>query len=144
MPIRSTKKETPQEDQNTIELPEVKDIPGQEHILVPPGGILADETASSDDEEGKSILDDATDEDILQYREDADDFPPKTYPADEDDRNIKKLALDNTDDEGDLLNEDTDDLTGEDLDVPGSEEDNDDSEEYVIILHILLALNLIF
>ena len=128
MPIRNTKKETPQEDETTIELPELKDIPGQEHIHVPPAGIMADETASSDDEEGNSVLDDPTDEDILGEKEDSDDFPSNTYPLDEDDRNIKKLALEDKDDDGDLLNENTDDLTGGDLDVPGSEEDNDDEE----------------
>ncbi len=35
----------------TIELPDVSDIPGQEHIHVPPVGELADTTISSDDEE---------------------------------------------------------------------------------------------
>jgi hypothetical protein len=139
MPIR-TKKMDPKDselDENTMELPEVKDIPGQEHIHVPPGGILADETASSADEEGDSILDDATDEDILQEQEDADEldekedtdnFPANSYPVDEDDRNMKKMALENKDDEGEALNEDSDDLSGKDLDVPGSDEDDEDEE----------------
>lgn len=35
----------------TIDLPDVSDIPGQEHIHVPPLGDLADTTISSDDEE---------------------------------------------------------------------------------------------
>lgn len=69
-----------------------------------------------------------TDEDILQEKEEADDFPPGTYSANEDDRNIKKLALDDKDDDGDELNEGPDDLTGEDLDVPGSDEDDLDEE----------------
>jgi hypothetical protein len=44
-------------DTATIDMPEVKDIPGQEHVHVPPMGELADTTASSDDEEGKGLLD---------------------------------------------------------------------------------------
>ena len=35
----------------SIDLPDVKDIPGQEHIHVPPLGDLADVTISSADEE---------------------------------------------------------------------------------------------
>lgn len=137
MPIRTKKMDPKESDDQTIELPELKDIPGQEHIHVPPAGELADVTASPDDEEGKSILDDDTDEDILLEQEDADelndkegtsDFPDDTYPVDEDDRNIKKMALEDKDDEGEKLNEDSDDLTGEDLDVPGSEEDDLDEE----------------
>lgn len=40
-----------QPDEAVIELPDVTDIPGQEHITVPPLGELGDTTASSDDEE---------------------------------------------------------------------------------------------
>lgn len=36
----------------SIELPDVRDIPGQEHIHPPSLGMLADTTVSSDDEEG--------------------------------------------------------------------------------------------
>ena len=38
-------------EKTTIDLPEVSDIPGQEHVHVPPLGDLADTTISSDDEE---------------------------------------------------------------------------------------------
>ena len=42
-----------------------------------------------------------------------------------DSRNLKEATLDNTDDDGELLNEvsSREDLTGEDLDVPGNEDD---------------------
>ena len=40
-----------------LDLPEVSDIPGQENITVPPMGELADTTISSDDEEGRGLLD---------------------------------------------------------------------------------------
>jgi len=40
-----------------------------------------------------------------------------------DNENLRRSALDITDDEGDLLNEASFDLTGDDLDIPGSEPD---------------------
>ncbi|MEP7109950.1 MAG: hypothetical protein ABI760_18285 [Ferruginibacter sp.] len=45
--------------------------------------------------------------------------------ADDDDQLLDEALLDDTDDEGDKLNEEID-LTGEDLDIPGSEADDDD------------------
>jgi len=47
-----------------------------------------------------------------------------------DNNNLKRSALDNTDEDGELLNEGSmaDDLTGNDLDVPGSEDDDDNEE----------------
>lgn len=39
-----------------MDLPDVKDIPGQEHIHVMPMGELADTTISSADEEGEEYL----------------------------------------------------------------------------------------
>src|SRR5690349_2926942 len=44
-------------DEGTIDMPEVKDIPGQENVHVPSLGELADTTISSDDEEGAGLLD---------------------------------------------------------------------------------------
>lgn len=43
-----------------------------------------------------------------------------------DDINLKRSALDNKDEDGDLLNERSmaDDISGEDLDVPGAEADD--------------------
>ena len=45
------KREQPKEI--IIDMPEVKDIPGQEHVRPPKMNEMADTTASSDDEEGK-------------------------------------------------------------------------------------------
>jgi len=59
-----------QSEETTLDLPDVKDIPGQEHIHVPPLGELADTTISSDDEEGKGIWDDADDEERHQRHPD--------------------------------------------------------------------------
>ncbi len=48
-----------------MDLPEVKDIPGQEFVHAPPLGELADTTISSDDEEGVGILDYDDDEETI-------------------------------------------------------------------------------
>src|SRR6476660_6282606 len=45
-------------EETTINMPEVKDIPGQEHITVPRFKEMQDTTISSSDEEGEGILDD--------------------------------------------------------------------------------------
>src|SRR5258706_10072176 len=52
-----------QPDEATLDLPDVKDIPGQEHIRPIIAGEISDTTISSADEEGEGILD--TDEDDL-------------------------------------------------------------------------------
>lgn len=58
----------------SIELPEVKDIPGQEQVRIPPLGELGDTTASSDDEE--DILNgDSLDEDGPADEEDTIGIP---------------------------------------------------------------------
>ena len=48
----------------------------------------------------------------------------------EDNDNLSRSALDNLDEEGDLLNEESsaDDITGGDLDVPGSELDDENED----------------
>lgn len=49
-------------DEANIDLPEVKDILGQEHIHPPALGELADTTISSADEEGEGLVDDNEDD----------------------------------------------------------------------------------
>lgn len=49
-------------DEGQIDLPDVKDIPGQEYIHVPRLGDLADDTISSDDEEGRDVFNDEDEE----------------------------------------------------------------------------------
>ena len=49
-------------DEAIIDLPDVKDIPGQEHIHPPALGELADTTISSADEEGEGVFDDTDDD----------------------------------------------------------------------------------
>jgi hypothetical protein len=51
-----------------------------------------------------------------------------TDPLSQDEINLKHSSLDNTDEDGDTLNEMSvpDDVTGEELDIPGAEDDDED------------------
>lgn len=126
-----------QEEETTLDLPEVKDIPGQEHIRVPRMGAYADTTPSSDDEEGRTVLDNPIDEDIVADRDSnvtAEEAALLRDAADanssEEDEIIRATALDSTDEDGDPLNEKgfENGFSGDDLDVPGSEDDDANEE----------------
>jgi len=123
-----------QREEIDMELPDVSDIPGQEHIHVPPLGELADTTISSDDEEGKGILDDEDDIDnesdvTDEERRDLEDSANIT-PGEEDADSLRRASLDSTDDEGDPLNEASfgEETSGADLDVPGAELDDENED----------------
>ena len=130
--VMKNKKQTATE--NTIDMPEVKDIPGQENIKPPRMGEMRDTTISSADEEGEGIVDELNTEDELDEKiaTDADVTDQEIKLLDQTDRTVteetkdlQKLALDTTD-EDDLLNEESNPLDmGEDLDIPGSELDDD-------------------
>ena len=125
-------------EETTIEMPEVKDIPGQEHVRVPYIGEMADNTISSADEEGEGILDELNqgeDEELIKMGTDAD--VSKTdlemlrsgdsyYPS-KDENQLADASMDNVDFEGEPLNEKGFGLTmrtSKDLDVPGAEADD--------------------
>ena len=122
-------------EKDSIELPDVKDIPGQEHVRPPRLGELADTTASSADEEGDDIL---GDDDELVSSNDSNVTPTERRVlenveyrrADSEDQPLLDSALDNTDEDGAPLNEGSfgRDLSGDDLDVPGADEDDADEE----------------
>jgi hypothetical protein len=123
-------------DESTIDLPDVKDIPGQEHIHVPRMNEMADDTISSDDEEGTGLFEDDEEDQTIINMGTEDDIPEDDKVALEnddeiqntdDDRDVSRATLDKTDFEGDELNEESD-TSGRDLDVPGSEDDDDDEE----------------
>lgn len=140
-PVRDQERLKP--DEATIDLPEVKDIPGQEHVHVPPLGELADTTISSDDEEGAGLLDElneeeededniirmGTDSDISSQDREAlersDDFMPTR-----DEENLARASMDNTDFDGEPLNEAAfgQERTGKDLDTGGVDEDDANEE----------------
>jgi hypothetical protein len=129
------KKDKLKEDSDAyIEIPDVSDIPGQEKITnagVP--GAMSDTTISSDDEEGirdgKDILAeddnvdivmgteaDVTEEDLILLGDKDQDMDMN------EDELVRKEGLDDTDFEGDPLNEAAvdEDSTGDDLDIPDS------------------------
>jgi hypothetical protein len=126
----------------TIDMPEVKDIPGQEHIRVPQFREMQDTTISSADEEGIGVVDDlnsnsnSTDsEEIVDRTPDVSSQEKRIlkksagHPSTGESEDFNKMALDERDDDGELLNEKgiKQDRAGEDLDIPGSE--LDDNEE---------------
>lgn len=123
-------------EETFIDMPEVRDIPGQEHIHVPALGELADTTISSDDEEGVGILDDLDDQDDDSIRMGTDaDLTANdrsmletgdNFHSTEDENNLRRATMDNTDFEGEPLNEASfgDEQSGSDLDIPMSETDD--------------------
>jgi len=123
-------------EKNTIDLPEVKDIPGQEHVRPLRLGDLADNTASSDDEEGDDVLEPQKDELGIVMGNDGDVSAEERSTlanidntrADSEDEVLSEVQLDNVDDDGTPLNEKSSrrDLAGDDLDVPGTEDDDAD------------------
>ena len=128
LPESTRDKELLKPDEGTLDLPEVKDIPGQEHVRPMPPGEMADTTISSSDEEANELLD--PDEDILTDKNlnvsnSERDLLQRSSEsmATLDDEQLNRGDLDNTDDEGEMLNERSD-RSGRDLDIPGSEDDD--------------------
>jgi hypothetical protein len=115
-----------QPDEAILDLPDVEDIPGQEHIKVPKMKEFHDTTISSDDEEGVGIFDEDvpdTDTDVTPEEKELLQRSSESM-AGVDDEERRQSLLDNTDTDGELLNE-TVEVSGDDLDVPGSEDDDD-------------------
>lgn len=130
-------------ENTVIDMPEVSDIPGQEDVAPLPPGTKSVPTPASDDEEGYGVLDDLngspddaietddeqliTDERSNVSRQEIQDLNDSANitPGDEGARDLKRAQLNNVDDEGELLEERSGHLSGEDLDVPGSELDDD-------------------
>ncbi len=120
-----------------IELPELSDIPGQANIVPAPFGEMADVTSSSADEEGDDIfgedgdevIDENSDSNVSDAEKEDLDNAANDMPSGDDAR-LREAALDNADSDGTPLNEGSfkNDLSGTDLDVPGSEDDDTDEE----------------
>jgi hypothetical protein len=118
-------------EETTIDLPDVKDIPGQEFVHVPSLGELADTTISSADEEGEGLFGDDDDDTRIEMGTEA-DIPKEDKEMLEDtfsmmpttdDNQLIKATMDGTDFEGTELNEGSfgDNVrSGRDLDVPGT------------------------
>jgi len=132
---KDMKKQKPDNKEITIDMPEVKDIPGQEHVRPPRMREMEDTTPSSAGEEGEGILDDLNkdDLDIDEAKPNVTDMEKKLLkeadrPVSAETKDIRGAAVDKTDGE-EKLNEGGDlfDM-GEDLDVPGSELDDEEEE----------------
>lgn len=103
-----------QPDEANLNLPEVKDIPGQENIQVPSLKAFEDTTASSADEENLELDDNSN----VSTQEKADLHQSSVSMSSEANMNLRKAKLDTTDLQGAPLNE-RNDVSGDDLDVPG-------------------------
>ncbi len=125
-----------------LDLPDVKDIPGQENIKVPKFGEMADTTTSSSDEEGDELFNDEFGDESADESGASSDITAterkllrnsaRQTSGDESESDVRRASLDRTDGDGDPLNEAdlTTDRFGEDLDIPESEEvDEEDSSD---------------
>jgi hypothetical protein len=100
-------------EEATLDLPDVKDIPGQEFVNAPPLGMMADTTISSADEEGEGLFeDDEEDETDIVMGTEA-DIPAadvqvlqkaETYMPTRDEDLLQSAHMDSTDFEGESLN----------------------------------------
>lgn len=131
LPDSENDKKHLQPDEGILDLPDVKDIPGQEHVRPLPPGEMADTTISSADEEGDNLFEE---EELAQQYDTNVTTEEKELlkrssesMATRDDVQLQQAKLDQTDDEGEALNENTD-QSGKQLDVPGSEEDDANEE----------------
>jgi hypothetical protein len=118
-------------EEATLDLPDVKDIPGQEFVNAPPLGMMADTTISSADEEGEGLFeDDEEDETDIVMGTEA-DIPAadvqvlqkaETYMPTRDEDLLQSAHMDSTDFEGESLNEASfgNEQSGRDLDIPAN------------------------
>lgn len=115
-----------------FDIPDAHEIPGQEDFTPAPLGEVADTTISSADEEGEEAFEENLDEEIMNSPDsNVSDEEKKTLgrtfndmPGD--DENLREAALDNRDEEGDELNEESfkNNISASDLDIPGEELDD--------------------
>ena len=129
LPDLKEDREQLQTEETFIDLPDIKDIPGQEFVNTPPAGSLGDTTVSSADEEGVNVFDKDDAEDLRHTGNDADvsrnekkaleqiDYMPTT-----DEDNLQNARMDDVDFQNEPLNERSfgEERTGRDLDVPGN------------------------
>jgi hypothetical protein len=124
-------------EETFINLPDVKDIPGQEFVNTPRTGMLDDTTISSADEEGTGVFDLDDSEDLTPGTEgDVSRAQRKAlehtdYMPTQDEDNLMEARMDSLDFQNEPLDEKGfgEVRTASDLDVPGSE--NDDRNENI-------------
>jgi hypothetical protein len=134
LPDSEKDKEEMRSEETFIDLPDVKDIPGQEFVNAPPLGALGDITIASDDEEGVGVFDLDDSEDFIPgtegdvSREEKAALRQTDYLPTTDEDNLQRARMDNVDFQNEALNERSfgEERSGSDLDVPGSELDDRD------------------
>jgi len=128
LPDSAKDREALQNEEIFIDLPDVKDIPGQEFVNAPPLGALGDTTIASDDEEGTGVFDLDDSEDFTAGT-DADVRPDERtaladteYLPTTDEDNLRRARMDNVDFQNEPLNERGfgQETSGRDLDIPGN------------------------
>src|SRR5689334_7163366 len=127
------KKQKSDNKEITIDMPEVKDIPGQEHVRPPRMREMEDVTPSSAGEEGEGILDDLNKDelDIDDTNSNVTEMEKKLLkeadrPVSAETKDVRAIVPDKTDGE-EKLNEGGQAFDmGEDLDIPGGELDDED------------------
>ena len=127
LPDSKKDREKLQNEETFIELPDVKDIPGQENVVLPPLDALGDTTIASDDEEGVGVFELDDNEDFTAgteadvSRDERRTLADSEYMPTRDEDNLRDARMDNVDFEGEPLNERGfgQERSGRDLDVPG-------------------------
>lgn len=112
-------------EETYIDLPDVKDIPGQEFVNAPPLGALGDTTISSADEEGESVFgDNERGTDFNVSREERAALEDSEYMPTRDENNLRRARMDNADFQNEPLNEKSfgEEISGDDLDTANESE----------------------
>lgn len=127
LPDSPQDREKLQPEETFIDLPDVKDIPGQEFVHALNIGEMADTTVASDDEEGVGVFDLDDSEDLTPgnegdvRRDEREALRDTTYMPTRDEDNLRQARMDNVDFEGEPLNEGSfgqgQSLSGADLDT---------------------------
>lgn len=128
LPTSDKDKKELEAEETYIDLPDVKDIPGQEFVNVPGIGEMADTTASSADEEGDRVFGPDNRLAAAPGSEDFDVRPDElealrdtTYMPTRDEDRLRQARMDNVDFQGEPLNEESfgegQMLSGADLDI---------------------------
>lgn len=121
-------------EETYINLPDVKDIPGQEFVNAPPAGMLGDTTISSDDEEGTNVFDRDDDQDLRGTgnefdvtRDEKAALQQTEYMPTRDEDNLRNARMDNVDFQNEKLNERSfgEETSGADLDIPGNTDETE-------------------
>lgn len=133
LPDSKKDREELETEETFMDLPDVKDIPGQEFINTPPMGALGDTTISSNDEEGTDVFDKDDDQDLRTTGDEGDvrraqriALQDTDYMPTPDEDRLVEANMDNVDFQNTPLNEKgfgQQERTGEDLDTPISDDE---------------------